>query len=95
MTYRHIVLFKIHDEVSDEDFQKAVETLKQLGENNPDILEWKVNVSLDNRKGRVIIEEATFTNEEAFQKFRVSQKHINAGNIMKEISDWFVGDYSG
>lgn len=93
MIFKHIVLFKIHDHVSDEDYQSAIIALQELGKGESGIIQWQINSSIDTRKGRVIIEEAQFKDEEAFQSFRTSNKHVDVGNRMKEIADWLVGDY--
>lgn len=91
--YKHIVLFKIHDHVSDDEFNKALLTLQELGLNNTEVLNWIVLPSIDVRKGRIIIEEALFIDKDAFEKFRTSEKHRLAGEMMSEIADWLVGDY--
>lgn len=93
MEYHHIVLFKLHGQVNDVQVQQAIQFLKSLGSNNPEILKWEVALSVDTRKGKVIIENAVFVNRQAFDKFRASDKHTEVGNFMKEISDWLVGDY--
>lgn len=91
--YHHIVLFRIHDDVSDDRVAEALEMLKGLGEGHNGLLSWVVNLSIDKRKGRIIIEEALFISEEAYQTFRTSPHHIKAGEIMQQIADWWVGDY--
>ena len=91
--YKHIVLFKIHDEVSAEVLQKALDLLLALGQDNSDILQWSVTMSLDTRKGRIIVEDAVFANQESFENFRASPKHSEASALMREIADWLVGDY--
>jgi hypothetical protein len=93
MSYKHIVLFKIKDEVSEADFNKALQLLQDLGTDNEEILMWKVVQSVDSRKGRIIIEDSEFVSEEAFQRFRADEKHAKAVELMREIADWLVGDY--
>ena len=79
--------------MSDEQFQNAVKILRELGKDNSDVLEWVVNPSLDSRKGRIIVEDAVFADKETFERFRTSDKHNEVAAIMREIADWWVGDY--
>lgn len=90
---RHIVLFKIEDGVSEKQIDDAIKLLKELGKDNPSILEWTIEKSLDTRKGIIIIENSLFKSEEDLKDFKSSEKHIKAGEIMKEISNWIIGDY--
>ena len=92
-TYHHLVLFKIHDTVAQSDMDRAVALLADLGEGHAGIEEWKVNSSIDTRKGRIIIEEAVFSSVEDYQRFKVSDSHVVVGDFMKTIADWWVGDY--
>lgn len=92
MRLNHTVLFKIHDEVSDELFQKALQLLTSLGD-EPGVVAWTIKESIDTRKGRIIIEQAVFTDEAAYQAFRTYRAHVEVGNFMKTIADWWVGDY--
>ena len=72
---------------------KAIQVLQKLGEGNKDILDWKIEKSIDNRKNTVLIENGLFTDEESFRVFWDSNKHHEAGEFMKQISDWLIGDY--
>lgn len=92
MKLNHTVMFKVHDDVSDADVAKAVELLTELGD-EPGVENWVIKESIDTRKGRIIIEQAVFENEEAYQAFRVSPAHVEAGDFMRTIADWWVGDY--
>ena len=91
--YRHVVLFKIHDAVTESDMDRAVTLLSGLGKGHEGLEEWKVNASIDTRKGRIIVEEAIFTAEADYQRFKISDSHMAAGDSMKGIADWWVGDY--
>jgi hypothetical protein len=88
----HTVMFKLHDGVSDEQRVEAVDRLTNLGA-EPGVLSWIVKESIDIRKGQLIIEQAVFESEEAYQAFRVSPAHVEVGDFMKTIADWWVGDY--
>ncbi len=90
--YRHIVLFRIHDEVTDDHVTEAIDSLRSLGD-LPGIVSWRVELSLDSRKGRVVVEDATFADNGALERFRVAPQHAEVASAMAEISDWWVGDY--
>tara|TARA_R100000365_G_C2734598_1_gene64202 strand:- start:10 stop:300 length:291 start_codon:yes stop_codon:yes gene_type:complete len=90
--FRHIVLFRVHDDVSDAEMEKAVSALRGFGD-DIEAVSWTVEVSLDSRKGRVIVEDATFADAGAFQRFRAHPAHIDIAGRMSRISDWWVGDY--
>ena len=92
MAYRHVVLFRVHDETPDSDLEVAISSLRALGE-EIDVNAWTIELSLDSRKGRVIVEDATFADAAAFQRFRAHPAHIAIADHMARISDWWVGDY--
>lgn len=89
---RHIVLFRVHDDVSDERVTAALHELRSLAV-VPVVASWRVELSLDRRKGRIIVEDATFADEASFESFRRDERHIAAGRSMAQISDWWNGDY--
>lgn len=90
--FRHLVLFRVHDETSEAEVEDALRALRQLG-HEIDAESWRVERSLDTRKGRVIIEEATFSDDNSFRRFRSHPAHIAAAHDMARIADWWVGDY--
>lgn len=92
MAYKHIVLFKIYNEVPDEKYQEALRTLRLVGE-KLNLSKYMINESIDTRKGRGIIEEVEFESEAEYLLFKDSSEHKNAGVLMREMSDWIVGDY--
>ena len=92
MKLNHTVMFKIHDDVGDDDVARAIELLTGLG-GEPGVEEWIIRESIDVRKGRIIIEQSRFESNEAYQMFRTSPAHVKVGDFMKTISDWWVGDY--
>ncbi len=92
MSYRHVVLFRIHDDVTDERVTEAINTLRSLAV-LPGIDEWRVELSLDQRKGRMVVEDATFASAADFEAFRADPDHIAAGELMSAVSDWWNGDY--
>ena len=90
--FRHIVLFRVHDDVPDARLPEAIDGLASFSL-FPGVTDWTVKLSLDARKGRIIVEDGTFESREAFEMFRVDPDHVRAGVMMAEISDWWVGDY--
>lgn len=91
--FRHIVLFRVRDDVTDPEVSAAVSALRRLGE-SAWALEWRIEVSTDTRKGRVIVEDSTFSSREHFESFRRSPDHVATAQQMSTISDWWVGDYN-
>lgn len=92
MAYRHIVLFRIHDDVREQEAEAAEALLRGL-EVLPEVQEWRILRSLDDRKGRVLIEDATFADRRAFERFRTSAEHAEVAEQLARIADWLVGDY--
>jgi hypothetical protein len=90
--YRHVVLFRVYDEVTDEQYRQLADGLRSLG-SSPGILEWRVEESLDQRKGRVLIEESTFESAEAVEVFRHLPAHQEVSALLAQSADWLVGDY--
>lgn len=90
--YHHVVLFRFHDGASGEVRTKAVELLRALGA-EPGVLDWRVEESLDTRKGHTVAELGTFESEAAFQAWRGSETHRVAAAFLGEISDWLVVDF--
>lgn len=90
--FRHIVLFRVHDEASDAAVESAVATLRALGD-AVEAHSWNVALSLDARKGRIIIEDATFADAASFHTFFTHPAHRAAAEHMATIADWWIGDY--
>jgi hypothetical protein len=92
VTLRHIVLFRVREEVDDERLDDLMAALGAFAM-FPGVTSWIVARSLDERKGRIVIEDATFKSPEAFEGFRADTAHARVAQMMSEISDWWVGDY--
>lgn len=90
--FRHIVLFRTYEDVSDDRVAEALLALRSLG-NVPGVVDWRVELSSDLRKGRVIVEDATFIDREAFDRFRLDPRHAAVAAEMALIADWWNGDY--
>ena len=89
---RHLVLFKVRPEVADSEVAEVVAAMRQLGA-EPGLREWRVEMSMDVRTGRVIVENARFMDEAALAAFRVAPAHRHTSALMANIADWLVGDY--
>ena len=92
MAYRHIVLFRVRDDVPEEHLRGVVDVLASFVF-FPGVTTWSVERSLDERKGRIIVQDGTFESRAAFDHYRLDATHQRAGEMMAAISDWWVGDY--
>ncbi|WP_295835765.1 Dabb family protein [uncultured Microbacterium sp.] len=90
--FRHIVLFRVRDEVTDPDVLSAIDALRGLG-NEPGVASWTIQLSLDTRKGRIIVEDGTFVDADAFAAWRAGQAHGAVAEQMSTIADWWVGEW--
>lgn len=90
--FRHIVLFRVRDDVADPDVSAAIAALRTLGD-EPGVVAWTVEPSLDTRKGRVIVEDATFADAAAFEAWRGGKSHRRVAARLAGIADWWVGDF--
>jgi len=90
--FRHVVLFRVRDDVTDPDVFAAIDDLRALGA-LPGVTEWTVVLSLDTRKGRVIVEDGTFVDRPAFETWRATDEHRATAERMARIADWWVGDW--
>lgn len=89
---RHLVLFHIKPDIPEAEVDAALAGLAALA-HEPGVLEWTVCLSLDTRKGPVIVENALFVDDAALQAFRVSEAHAESAARLARIADWVVGDY--
>jgi hypothetical protein len=92
VAFRHLVLFRIHDDVSEDRVSQALERLRSLAD-LPGVTALAVARSLDERKGRILVEDATFSDAASFAAFRALPAHLLVGTEMATISDWWIGDY--
>ena len=92
MAYRHVVLFRIRDGVPEETIAEAERRLAALG-TIPGILEWTVRRSDDERKGTILVENALFSDRSDIDSFRVHPQHQESSDLLREIADWWIGDY--
>lgn len=90
--FRHIVLFRVRDDVTDPDVFAAMEELRAVGEAQG-VTEWIVEMSLDTRKGRIIVEDGSFVDRSAFETWRAGDAHQRVAERMAGLADWWVGDW--
>ncbi|MDH6181863.1 heme-degrading monooxygenase HmoA [Microbacteriaceae bacterium SG_E_30_P1] len=89
---RHIVLFQFITVLDDESRRLTLEALRALRD-IPGILEWRLEASMDERKGQVIVQNVLFESEEAFEAYRADPRHAEAGKALSAVSNWLVADY--
>lgn len=91
MTFHHVVLFRLHDEAA------VAGALAVLEASRPreGLLDWRVERSLDDRKGPVVVEVAVFDGRASYDAFVRSPAHRAAGAHLAEVADWLVGDFEG
>lgn len=53
-----MVLFRVRDDVTDPDVSAAMDELRAAGD-APQVTAWTVVLSLDTRKGRIIVQDGT------------------------------------
>ncbi|MDP9435608.1 MAG: Dabb family protein [Actinomycetota bacterium] len=87
--YRHIVVFRLPEEA---DVDEVVARLRALGD-APQVLSWRVERSLDERKGPVVVEVGLFASAQAFVVWRDSPAHQATAEHLREVADWLVADY--
>jgi heme-degrading monooxygenase HmoA len=93
MALRHIVLFRFHEGVDPASREAATQLLRGLG-GQPGILNWRVELSTDSRKGHVVAQDFLFESQEAFQEFRKSDAHTVTAGFMRTIADWWIADFA-
>jgi len=87
---RHVVVFTIN---SDADVKGAITKLRDLCQNSPLLADWRVEASLDTRKGPVIIQNTLLKEGVDIEQWRNTPKHKKVVEYMSKISDWLVADY--
>lgn len=87
--FHHVVLFRLKD---GSDVEAAIEVLK-AAEPTSGLVSWRIERSLDERKGPVLAQVAVFESEQAFGAWRESELHGDATANMRDVSDWLIADW--
>ena len=56
-------------------------------------IEWRVEASLDRRKGEVVVQNSAFASHADFELFRQSPAHLSLTAYLARCADWVVADY--
>lgn len=89
----HAVNMRFHDEASPEDVTKAIQLVEGLRK-LPGIRSWiVVPQSLDERKGRRLLEFGVFENGQALLDFRVHPDHTEVTDHLQNVADWDIVDF--
>jgi hypothetical protein len=86
---RHIILFKLYPQADPEEVLHRLRSLAS----EPGLLEWRIERSLDERKGIVIVQDSLFTSRAALDTFRVAPAHVEVAAFLSQRADWLVADY--
>jgi len=89
MTFHHVVLFRLYDEADADAAMTALNTARPT----VGLVSWQVELSLDERKGRVLAQLSAFESAEVFRAWRDSEPHQAAAAHLREAADWLVADW--
>ena len=92
--YVHALMFNFRDGAPQEAVDRAVRMVRALGE-LPGILAWTIQESLDQRKGRTVLELGIFKNGQAFLDFRDHPEHQAFTGYVRDYADWNIVDFEG
>jgi hypothetical protein len=90
--FRHVVIFRFYPVVDDETRMEVIRRLRAF-ETFPGVLEWRVEASLDTRKGQVLFQTGLFDSRDSFDAYKESPDHIEVAQVMSSVADWYVADY--
>ena len=85
----HVILFRLYP---DADADEVLRRLRSLG-HLPGLLAWRVERSLDERKGVVVLQDSLFESGAALQAFREAPEHAEVAAYMSRSADWLVADH--
>lgn len=92
----HVVLISFRDGVSTDARRRFLAHHQTLGARcgglEAGISYWQVGENLDQRKNWHLVQLSIFRDREALRHFAAHPEHIKAGNELREIADWVVGD---
>jgi hypothetical protein len=91
---RHVVLYKFHASLSEEQRQDAINVLHAMGQSIPEVREWSIGKqALPSSTAYDLAQVSSFENVEALEKYRNNPNHIRTKKLMGEIADMVVVDY--
>lgn len=91
---RHVVLYKFHVSLSEEQRQDAINVLHAMGQSIPEVREWSIGKQvLPSSTAYDLAQVSSFENVEALEKYRNNPNHIRTKKLMGEIADMVVVDY--
>lgn len=92
----HVVLISFRDGISADTRRRFLERHQSLGTRcgglAAGIAYWQVSENLDQRKNWPAIQLSLFHNRDALRRFAAHPEHVKAGEELREIADWVVGD---
>jgi heme-degrading monooxygenase HmoA len=87
--FHHVVLFRLH---KGADVEAAFAVLA-AAEPTSGLVSWRIERSLDERKGVVLAELAVFESADAFRAWRDSELHATAVAHLSSVADWLIADW--
>ena len=94
----HIALISIRNEVDnvarEEIFRLGQELGERCGGASAGINVWKFQRNLDLRKGVHLVQVSVFRDGESFKAFRQHEAHQRFVEVLREVADWTIGDFS-
>jgi hypothetical protein len=91
---RHVVLYKFHVSLSEEQRQDAINVLHAMGQSIPEVREWSIGKqALPSSTAYDLAQVSSFENVEALERYRNNPNHIRTKKLMSEITDMVVVDY--
>lgn len=91
---RHVVLYKFHVSLSEEQRQDAINVLHAMGQSIPEVREWSIGKQvLPSSTAYDLAQVSSFENVEALERYRNNPNHIRTKKLMGEIADMVVVDY--
>jgi hypothetical protein len=89
----HTVMITYRDEIPQDIVENSVERLRSLG-TLPGVMKWVVEWSLDQRKGRTVLELGIFESGDAFLQWRNHRDHTSFADELATLADWHTADFS-
>ena len=86
---RHVILFRLYP---DADPHLVLSRLRSLHD-RPGVIEWRIERSLDERKGVVVMQNSLFESMAALHAFRRDPVHAQVADFMSRNADWLVADH--